>query len=134
MDLLDTNIWLERLLNQSRSQEVGEYLSKTPTSEIAITDFAFHSIALALYRHARIPLLLQFIQDFLIDNPVNVLSMPVKGFPRVAEIITDIGLDYDDAYQYGVAERFALRIVSFDTDFDSTPLGRTTPAAILTSP
>jgi predicted nucleic acid-binding protein len=34
------------------------------------------------------------------------------------------GLDFDDAYQYTVAERGALTLVSFDADFDRTPNGK----------
>jgi len=35
-------------------------------------------------------------------------------------------LDFDDVYQYVVAEKFDLTIVSFDSDFDKTYLGRKT--------
>ena len=37
------------------------------------------------------------------------------------------GLRFDDAYQYVVAERYGLTIVSFDSDFDPTERGRNTP-------
>jgi PIN domain. len=36
-------------------------------------------------------------------------------------------LDFDDAYQYVVAEKFGLTIVSFDSDFDKTYFGRKIP-------
>ena len=36
-------------------------------------------------------------------------------------------LDFDDAYQYAVAERYDLTIVSFDHDFDQTKKGRVLP-------
>lgn len=42
-------------------------------------------------------------------------------------------LDYDDAYQYVVAERNDLTLVSFDSDFTQTSRGRRTPAEILTT-
>lgn len=41
------------------------------------------------------------------------------------------GLDFDDAYQYAVAEKHNLTLVSFDKDFDRTERGRKTPAEIL---
>ena len=134
MDLLDSSVWLERLLSQARSQEVGEYLAQVPAHEIAVTDFAFHSIALALYRLGQVPALAQFVQDFRIDNPVHLLSLPADRFTRVVEIISAFNLDYDDAYQYAVAEHYNLRLLSFDSDFDNTPLGRITPAEFLAQP
>jgi len=41
------------------------------------------------------------------------------------------GLDFDDAYQYVVAARYGLTIISFDTDFDRTEKGRKTPKDLL---
>jgi hypothetical protein len=43
MYLVDTNVWLERLLDQERSEEVGNFLNHTPSDLLSITDFAFHS-------------------------------------------------------------------------------------------
>ena len=40
-------------------------------------------------------------------------------------------LDFDDAYQYAVAERYGLTIISFDSDFDRTERGRKTPEELL---
>jgi predicted nucleic acid-binding protein len=39
-------------------------------------------------------------------------------------------LDYDDAYQYALAEKYNLILVSFDGDFDRTKRGKATPADI----
>jgi len=50
MYLLDTNIWLERLLGQPKANEVGRLLSLIPSNEIFITDFAFHSLCVILIR------------------------------------------------------------------------------------
>jgi len=40
-------------------------------------------------------------------------------------------LDFDDACQYAVAERYGLTIVSFDGDFDRTERGRKVPKDLL---
>ncbi len=40
MYLLDANIWLERLLNQERSEEVKKFLDVTPDRQLALTEFA----------------------------------------------------------------------------------------------
>lgn len=42
MYLIDTNIWLERLLEQERAEEVGQLLEQLLSDELLITDFAFH--------------------------------------------------------------------------------------------
>jgi uncharacterized protein len=41
------------------------------------------------------------------------------------------GLDFDDAYQYAVADRHDLILISFDTDFQRTEKGHRTPSEIL---
>lgn len=46
-------------------------------------------------------------------------------------IAQQFGLDFDDAYQYAIAERYGLIIVSFDSDFDRTERGRKTPAELI---
>jgi predicted nucleic acid-binding protein len=37
-------------------------------------------------------------------------------------------LDFDDAYQYAAAFHHDLVLISFDSDFDKTKLGRKTPS------
>ena len=34
MYLVDTNIWLERLFDQERSTEVGQFLARIPTNQL----------------------------------------------------------------------------------------------------
>ena len=41
--LIDTNIWLEILLEQEKSKEAFEFLSKIDSSYLAISDFSLHS-------------------------------------------------------------------------------------------
>jgi len=40
-------------------------------------------------------------------------------------------LDFDDAYQYAVAARYELTLISFDSDFQRTDKGHKTPSEIL---
>lgn len=39
-------------------------------------------------------------------------------------------LDFDDAYQYLVAEKHGAEIISFDADFDRTKKGRKMPGMV----
>ncbi len=43
----------------------------------------------------------------------------------------ELALDFDDAYQYTIAAKYSLTILSFDSDFDRTDLGRKVPAEII---
>ena len=40
MYLVDTNVWLERLLDQSESDTVGRFLDATAGEHLSMTDFA----------------------------------------------------------------------------------------------
>jgi len=63
MYLLDTNIWLERLLDQGRSGEVDRFLSSVPSEQLFITDFSLHSIGVILGRLGCMPTFCNFIRD-----------------------------------------------------------------------
>ncbi len=63
MYLLDTNIWLERMLDQARSEEVGQLLDQVPSDQLFMTDFSLHSIGVILHRLRRQEEFLRFVQD-----------------------------------------------------------------------
>jgi len=64
-------------------------------------------------------------------GPVSLGSKGSQLCHSVIKVMAEQQLDYDDAYQYLVADQYTLTLVSFDTDFDHTARGRQTPAAIL---
>ncbi len=131
MYLIDTNIWLERLLDQARSAEVGQFLGETPSDQLLITDFAFHSIGVILTRLGRQDVLLQFVRDVFIDGAVTLVSVAPVNMQRLVTIMNQFQLDFDDAYQYAAAEQHEAVIISFDDDLDRSDRGRMTPAAVL---
>jgi predicted nucleic acid-binding protein len=51
--LLDTNIFLEILLDQERASEARQLLSAVDKHHLYISDFSLHSIGLVLFRHNR---------------------------------------------------------------------------------
>ncbi|GIV19455.1 MAG: hypothetical protein KatS3mg023_1206 [Armatimonadota bacterium] len=61
---------------------------------------------------------------FLLDTNVWLES------DRIIVVMTQYSLDFDDAYHYVAAERFGLQLVSFDRDFDQTPLRRLHPSEV----
>ncbi|TEU16271.1 MAG: PIN domain-containing protein [Anaerolineales bacterium] len=131
MYLVDTNIWLERLLDQTRSREVGHFLDHIPSERLFITDFAFHSIGVILSRLNQMEVLLRFVEDAFIDGAVGLIHLEPGDTERLASVIEQFNLDFDDAYQYVAAEKYNLALVSFDSDFDHTERGRKTPAEVL---
>lgn len=132
MYLVDTNVWLERLLGQAKSDEVGQFLDHIPSNQLFITDFAFHSICVILTRLKRKAVLLDFVQDVFLDGAVTLVSLKPQATQSLTEAMDKYRLDFDDAYQYVAAEQNDLMIVSFDGDLDRTTRGKKTPAEILT--
>jgi predicted nucleic acid-binding protein len=128
MYLLDTNIWLERLLDQGRSREVEEFLSTVSSERLFITDFSLHSIGVILGRLGCMPAFCSFIKDLFIDGSVTVIALDAVQMRRLVQVMEMYRLDFDDAYQYTAAVEHGLALVSFDSDFERTPGGRMSPA------
>ena len=64
MYLVDTNIFLEILLAQDKSEACKTFLSDH-IDELAISDFSLHSIGVILFRHKAHDIFSQFIEDML---------------------------------------------------------------------
>jgi len=129
--LIDTNIWLEQLLNQERSIEVAEFLSIVPSNYLFITDFSFHSIGVIASRLNRIDIFRKFVHDTFIDGSVGLITLLPSHMENLLKYMEIYQLDFDDAYQLTVIKDYGLTLVSFDHDFDRTTEGRKTPAAAL---
>ena len=131
MFLLDTNIWLERLLGQKQAEIAAELLDALSPSDMCMTDFTLHSIGVICNRLKQRDVFVKFVDDVLIDTGVVLVSIPANKMKRVVEIMDRFRLDFDDAYQYVAAEIEDATIVSFDKDFDKTEQGRLTPMQVL---
>jgi predicted nucleic acid-binding protein len=138
MYLIDTNIWLERLLDQDRSAEVQRLLAALPSRHLALSHFSLHSISIVLGRYRRPDALMQFIDDLFITGNVHLVTVPpesccvnVESFGLIVDAMTSHHLDFDDAYQYVATRLISGELVSFDADFDRSDLQRLTPATVL---
>lgn len=131
--MLDTNIWLERLLGQPKANEVGQLLALLPSDEIFITDFAFHSLCVILTRLRKQQVLLDFVQDLFVAGDVSLVSIPPDETPELINAMKRYKLDFDDAYQYLAAKLNGLTLVTFDKDLKRKPLGGQTPSQIIAS-
>ena len=131
MWLVDTNIWLELLLEQERAGEVRQFLQETPAESLWMTDFSLYSIGIILMRVGKSSLWEDFVSDVVERSETRLVSLSVKELKQIPALGLRLGLDFDDAYQYIVAEKYDLTLVSFDADFDRTPRGRRTPGEMI---
>ena len=112
--LVDTNVFLEILLNQTGRKKCEAFL-QDEKGAAWISDFTLHSIGVLLFRQKRPELFDQFAADTLPQFTILLLSE--AGYSQLAEINARHGLDFDDAYQFAVAREHSLTIASQDKDF-----------------
>ncbi len=112
--LVDTNIFLEILLNQAGRKRCEAFL-QGEKGAAWISDFTLHSIGVLLFRQKRSDLFQQFVADVL--PPFTILSLSETGYAQLAEVNFQQGLDFDDAYQFLVADENNLAIATQDKDF-----------------
>lgn len=131
MYLLDTNILLEFLLNQKKADEVERLLREIPQESLSVSDFSLGSIGVILFRREMHSLFLKAVDDLFLSGGLRLIRLDIIDMPKVLACSKRFGLDYDDSYQYSVAEKYNLILVSYDSDFDRTSRGRVDPAIIL---
>ena len=128
--LLDTNIFLEVLLEQSRANDAKTLLAKTEAHAFFISDFSLHSIGVILLKRNKADSFRRFVSDMVTEAGTTVALLRADEMGAVADHAGTFNLDFDDAYQYALADKYDLMIVSFDSDFDRTTRGRRQPSTI----
>ena len=118
MFLVDTNIWLERLLEQEKTEEVKLFLQEIPADILFISDFTLHSIGIIMTKLNRKDEFKDFLVDIFENGKLNYLSLRPLELPDLITYINSKRLDFDDAYQVVVSKKYKLEIVSFDKDFE----------------
>ena len=121
--LLDSSVLLEGLLLQDQATQVQQLLTLAPPGMLCISDFSLHSIGLILTRSNLHSVFIRFVEDMILSGFLSVLFVPAGELPQVVRYQQQFGLDFDDAYQYTVAEMNSLVIISFDADFRSNNKG-----------
>lgn len=114
MYLVDTNIFLEILLKQAKSQKCKDFLDQN-VSDLSITDFSLHSIGVILFKQNEDDLFLKFLNDTL--PKVNLTSLPKEQYKEVLTNRKKQKLDFDDAYQYTVCKHYGFKLATMDQDF-----------------
>jgi predicted nucleic acid-binding protein len=131
--LLDTNVILEVALGQEKAAEAGRLL-QSGREGLFISDLSLYSVGIHLYRRRKPEIYSQLMNDVFIPGAVQITSLPIEAHTLISSAVQSHGLDFEDAYQYCVATHLALSLISFDADFDRTPLKRLTPDNAMASP
>lgn len=125
--LLDANFFLEWMLGQERADDVQALLERVDPSVLAISDFSLFSIGIIHVRHGRLREYLTFLNQDIVEQGIQVMTLPLASHGVLIEAAETYRLDFDDAYQYALASLYGLRLVSFDHHFDRTDQGRLEP-------
>ena len=129
--LVDTNIWLERLLDQEKSDSVYRFLDSVPLDQIFISDFALHSIGVIMSRLKKLDILNKFVNDLFFNGLIEQLSLDPYDFVDIISNIEKFKLDFDDAYQLTISQKYEMKIVTFDKDFNVEGIDKMTPDDII---
>ncbi|NUM78915.1 type II toxin-antitoxin system VapC family toxin [candidate division KSB1 bacterium] len=114
MILVDTNIFLEILLKQKKSDICKTCLDSNAAS-LFISDFSLHSIGLILLKCKAIDVLRKFLNDSF--PAIRILTLPTNAYESLIDAAQMFTLDFDDAYQHAIAKNFNLKIATMDQDF-----------------
>lgn len=131
--LVDTNIFVEFLLDQERYNESLQIVERIERGDIEayITSFALHSIAVILDRRKDIDLLEKFFDRVIQAKGLRVYQTEPIEEKNITVLIRTTKLDFDDTLHYYVANTLGATLISFDRGFDATELKRVEPSALL---
>ena len=98
--LIETNIWLELLLEQARADGAAAMLRAVPLARLYLTEFTLYSIGLSLIRHGRVADFSSFLQKNFVERSLERLRLTGEEMVAITETMATFNLDFDDAYQY----------------------------------
>jgi predicted nucleic acid-binding protein len=99
--LIDTNIFLEILLEQEKKEKCKSFLVEN-YGKIVLSDFSLHSIGVILFRNQKYSLYSSFINDVI--PKVKIASIEKGKYFRIEEFAVQFNLDFDDSFQAVLAE------------------------------
>ena len=129
--LVDTNVWLERLLDQEKSVMAAKFFDLIPTDSLFVSDFSIHSIGVILSRLKKYYIFETFINDLFKSGQIELLSLDPVDLLDVIDKIQKYKFDFDDAYQFSVAQKYDLTIITFDKDFNAKGIKKKSPDDIV---
>jgi uncharacterized protein len=125
--LIDTNIFLESLLEQEKKSFVESFLKSVVPSDLCLGRFTLYTLAYMLLKRKLNKEFSLFIKNFAMN--INLIDLSLEDLATIDfNVMQKFGLDFDDAYHYCCAKKYNLSLVSFDRDFDRTDLKRVEPS------
>lgn len=129
--LVDTNIWLELLLGQEKSEIVSHFLEQVSLDDLFVSDFAIHSIGVILAKKKKADVFSEFLDDLFVNGQITQLSLSPAELHQVATNMQEFNLDFDDGYQLAVSQKYNLTIVTFDKDFNVKGIRKINPEELI---
>jgi len=130
MFLVDTNVWLELLLEQVKAEGVRQFFQRVEARFLAISEFSLYSIGIILTQLKKDEVFKDFLSDTIEDSRIIRICLNTEDLKQLIAVRQQFQLDFDDAYQYVAAVKHGYTLISFDSDFDRTEKGRKTPDQI----
>jgi len=109
--LIDTNVWLERLLDQEKSKEVGKFFDSIPSERLFITDFTFHSIALVLSKLNNVEALKHFVRDTFVEGAVTLLHLKPEDMEPLILVMRKFNLTWKENSLGGIAGSKRMKVL-----------------------
>ena len=131
--LIDTNIFLELLLNRAFKDDCAQLLKEVEIGnlEAYVSSFSIHSIEVILSNFNKEKELKIFLSSIIDFEGLFVYTTNLEEELEAIEEMEN-GLDFDDALQSFVTKRLKASIISYDKHFDKIKgLKRLTPSDIL---
>jgi predicted nucleic acid-binding protein len=128
MFLIDTNIFLELMLNQEKSEEAQNFFQVVSSNYWTISDFSLHSIGVILHRYKEDESFLEFLHYLYQNQNITPIQLDYFGLQNAVEIMKNTNLDFDDAYQTTICKLFDLQLITFDKDFKNNQIKTLSPS------
>ena len=129
--MLDTNIFLELMMGQSRAADCEALLDAVSKgrTEGVVTHFSVHAVEAALGSGEP---LLAFLRNLENSLALTVFQTGLADEISAAMLTKRKSVDFDDALQYYVAKRLGVEaIVSYDKHFDKLDVPRAEPSQLI---
>jgi hypothetical protein len=94
MYLIDTNIWLELLLEQERSREFRIFFEKIDSKLLFISEFSLYSIVVILFKLKKESVFDGFL-EYLFKSEIFIARLSLKDMKQLVLIKQKFNLEFD---------------------------------------
>ena len=132
--LIDTNIFLEILLEQKKADTCRRLLDKfyEENKPVIVSLFTVHSVLINLIDRRKFEQAEQFITKIKKSEHILVYRDSIEDHFEIISVCNETKLDFDDGMQYYITKKAGcLAIISYDSDFDDLDIKRITPEELL---